>query len=48
MVTAIGAPIVPPEMRDDEILFNQWLAEDVQAKPGDTFTLRSFVMGEEH
>ena len=45
MVTAMGAPIVPPEMRDDEILINDWLAEDLQAKPGDELHLRYFVIG---
>ena len=45
MVTAIGAPIVPKEMRDDEILINQWLADDLQAKPGDELRVRYFVMG---
>ncbi|MEO7297737.1 MAG: ABC transporter permease [Verrucomicrobiota bacterium] len=45
MVTAIGAPIVSKEMRDDEILINAWLAEDSQAKVGDELHLRYFVMG---
>ncbi|HLH55525.1 MAG TPA: ABC transporter permease, partial [Verrucomicrobiae bacterium] len=35
MVTAAGAPYVPADMRDDEILINEWLAEDLQARPGD-------------
>jgi putative ABC transport system permease protein len=45
MVTAMGAPIVPADMRDDEILINQWLADDLQAKPGDTLRLTYFVIG---
>ncbi|MDB6108863.1 MAG: hypothetical protein JWR69_613, partial [Pedosphaera sp.] len=45
MVTAMGAPIVPAEMRDDEILINQWLADDLQAKPGDALRLTYFVIG---
>ncbi len=45
MVTAMGAPIVPPDMRDDEILLNSWLAEDLQAKPGDPVRLAYFVIG---
>lgn len=44
MVTAMGAPVVPPEMKDDEILINEWLAEDLQAKPGDELTLTYFVV----
>lgn len=39
MVTAAGAPWTPPGLRDDEIVINQWLAEDLQAKPGDGLTL---------
>lgn len=45
MVTAMGAPVVPPDMKDDEILVNQWLADDLQAKPGDTLQLRYYVVG---
>jgi putative ABC transport system permease protein len=45
MVTAMGAPIVPSEMRDDEILINDWLAEDLKAKAGDMLTLTYFVIG---
>jgi len=33
------------EMSDDEILINSWLAEDLQAKPGDTLELTYFVVG---
>ena len=45
MVTAMGAPVVPPDMRDDEILINQWLADDLHAKPGDALRLTYFVIG---
>jgi putative ABC transport system permease protein len=45
MVTAMGAPVVPNDMRDDEILINDWLAEDLNAKPGDTLSLTYFVIG---
>lgn len=45
MVTAMGAPIVPAEMKDDEIIINEWLAEDMQAKPGDKLTLTYYVIG---
>ncbi len=44
MVTAIGNPIVPKEMRDDEILINQWLADDLQARTGDELRLRYFTV----
>ncbi len=45
MVTAMGGPIVPADMRDDEILINNWLADDLQAKVGDTLSLTYFVIG---
>ena len=35
MVTAAGPPYTPADMRDDEMLVNQWLADDLQVKPGD-------------
>ena len=46
MVTAMGAPIVPPDMRDNEILINDWLAKDLDAKPGEKLALRYFVIGQ--
>ena len=45
MVTAAGAPLVPPDMPDNEILINSWLAEDLQARPGDEFGLSLFGAG---
>jgi putative ABC transport system permease protein len=45
MVTAMGAPVVPSAMRDDEILVNDWLAEDLQLKPGDAIELSYFTIG---
>ena len=42
MVTAAGAPWTPAGLRDDEIVLNQWLADDLQAKPGDVLTLVYF------
>jgi putative ABC transport system permease protein len=44
MVTG-GASLVPPEMKDDEIIINQWLADDLAVKPGDHLVIRYFVMG---
>ncbi|PWU12889.1 MAG: hypothetical protein C5B50_20510 [Verrucomicrobia bacterium] len=43
MVTAANEPIVPAEMHDDEILVNEWLADDLQVKPGDSIRLSFFV-----
>ena len=39
MVTAAGPPWTPDDLADDEILLNQWLAEDLQAHRGDAVTL---------
>lgn len=41
-VTAVGAPYTPGEMRDDEILITEWLAQDLSAKPGDKLALSYF------
>jgi ABC-type lipoprotein release transport system permease subunit len=49
MVTAIDAPasgFVQAELADDEIQITRWLADDLDAKPGDKLTLRYSVMGE--
>lgn len=35
MITAANGELVPADMKDDEILVNEWLAEDLQTKPGD-------------
>ncbi len=44
MVTAIENSIVPKDLKDDEIVINQWLADDLQAKPGDELSLKYFVV----
>jgi ABC-type antimicrobial peptide transport system permease subunit len=43
MVTGAGPPWTPVDMRDDEILVNDWLAENLQVKPGDTLDLSYFL-----
>ena len=35
MVTAAGAPYTPADLRDDEIVINDWLAADLKVQPGD-------------
>jgi len=49
IVAAVGkggpAPLVPPDMADDEIVLNQWLADDLAAKVDDTVALTYFVVG---
>ena len=39
MVTAVGAPYTPADLKDDEIVLNEWLAEDLGVKPGDSVNL---------
>ena len=39
MVTAAGAPYTPADLKDDEIVVNQWLADDLGVKPGDSLAL---------
>jgi ABC-type lipoprotein release transport system permease subunit len=42
MVTAAGPPWTPPDMADDEILVNEWLARDLDLQPGDDLELVYF------
>ncbi len=43
MVTAVGPPYTPADMKNDEIVLNQWLADDLHVKPGDAVAVRYFV-----
>jgi putative ABC transport system permease protein len=43
-VSAPGGPIVPADMQDDEIIINQWLADDIKASVGDRVQLGYFVL----
>jgi putative ABC transport system permease protein len=45
VVSALEGGAVPPAMRDDEVLINQWLAEDLQAGVGDTLRLAYYIVG---
>ncbi|MHC4204883.1 MAG: ABC transporter permease, partial [Planctomycetota bacterium] len=49
MVAAVGrspdaGSIVPTEMRDDEIIINQWIADDLGAEVGDLIEIRYFTL----
>src|SRR5262249_7088455 len=44
MITASDGGFVPPEMRDDEIVANEWLAQDLQLKPGAKLVLSYYVV----
>jgi putative ABC transport system permease protein len=43
MVTAAGTPWTRADLRDDEIIINQWLADDMQLKVGDSLDLTYFL-----
>ncbi|MBC8468075.1 MAG: ABC transporter permease [Planctomycetes bacterium] len=50
MVAAVSHPadaggLIPEDMRDNEILINQWLAGDLDVKEGDDIELTYFVLG---
>ena len=50
MVTAMSQSadaggLIPDDMQDNEILINQWLADDLNAKEGDEIELTYFVLG---
>jgi putative ABC transport system permease protein len=44
-VSAPGPSILPPDMKDEQILINDWLAEDLQLSVGDRLELEYFVLG---
>jgi ABC-type antimicrobial peptide transport system permease subunit len=44
MITAAGGRFVPADMRDDEILLNEWLADDLQAKTGDAIEVSYYAV----
>jgi putative ABC transport system permease protein len=49
MVAAVGrspdaGSIIPTEMQDDEIILNQWIADDLGAKVGDLIEVRYFTL----
>jgi ABC-type antimicrobial peptide transport system permease subunit len=43
MVAAAGPPYTTADMGEDEILVNQWLADDLHVKPGDSIDLTYFL-----
>ena len=49
MVAAVGSEgadsFIPANMQDDQIVINQWLADDLEAKVGDSLELTYFVLG---
>lgn len=43
MVTAAGAPLVPADLRDDEIVVNQWLADQLRVAVGAELEVSYFL-----
>lgn len=47
IVTAIektpDSPLIPADLKDDEVVINEWLATDLQAQVGDELVMRYFV-----
>ena len=41
----IWSALVAPDLRNDEIVLNEWLADDLGAKVGDTIDLTYYVVG---
>jgi putative ABC transport system permease protein len=46
-VSASGPPVVPPDMKDGEILVNDWLAADLELSAGDRVELEYYELGPE-
>ncbi|MCK4646093.1 MAG: FtsX-like permease family protein [Candidatus Aminicenantes bacterium] len=44
-VSAPGTPVVPSNMKDDEIIINEWLAGDLDANEGDQIKFTYYVLG---
>lgn len=45
MVTAAEAPLAPEDLRTNEIVINEWLAEDLQIGVGADLQIRYYVIG---
>lgn len=45
IVCAADGPWLPADLGEDEILVNQWLADDLKVKSGDAVALKYFVVG---
>lgn len=45
VAAAPGAPLVPPDMADDEVVLNSWAAEDLGARAGDAVKLAYYRLG---
>jgi len=36
---------LPPDLAGDQVVINQWLADDLGAKPGDRLTMSYYIVG---
>ena len=44
-VAAVNPPFIPYDLKDNEIVINSWLADDLEAKQGDSLNLSYFIIG---
>lgn len=44
-VNRAAAPFLPPDLKADEVVLNEWLAEDLAARPGDRVSLKFYTAG---
>ncbi|MBN2444331.1 MAG: FtsX-like permease family protein [Spirochaetales bacterium] len=44
-ITAAGPPLVPEYLKANEIVINEWLAKDLNSRPGATIQLSYFIPG---
>ncbi|MEN8122572.1 MAG: ABC transporter permease, partial [Bacteroidota bacterium] len=44
-VTAATEPIIPNQLSENEIVINEWLANDLQVKKGDSINLKYYIIG---
>jgi len=45
MITAAEAPLVPADLKENEIILTDWCAEDLQAKVGDKVEIEYYTVG---
>ncbi|HTD87265.1 MAG TPA: ABC transporter permease [Candidatus Binatia bacterium] len=43
MITAAGPPYTPADMKDNEIIVNEWLADDLALKPGGSIDVSYYI-----
>jgi len=44
MIAALTGGVVPDDLADDQIILNSWLADDLNARPGDEVSFRYYLL----